>query len=125
MEEKRIDIAVVRERPGMFVGATDDGSGVLHMALELVANALDQHLAGRCSRVAIEIAPDGAITVIDDGPGLPADGGAGLPPLHDLLTHVWTRPTVDGHRPHVHLGLGGMGLFVVNALSERLSRSQR
>jgi DNA gyrase/topoisomerase IV subunit B len=57
MDEKRIDIAVVRERPGMFVGATD-GTGVLHMVLELVANAFDQHLAGRCSRISIEIASE-------------------------------------------------------------------
>jgi DNA gyrase subunit B len=60
----------------------------------------------------------GSITVTDDGPGLAAAGDAGLPPLHELITRVWTGPTVDGHRPHVHLGIGGMGLFVVNALSE-------
>jgi len=103
----------------MFVGDTEDGSGVLHMVLEVLANSYDQHLAGRCSQVSIEIAADGTITVTDNGPGLAADGGDGLPPLHEMLTCLSDRATVDGHRPHVHLGLGGLGLFVVNALSER------
>jgi DNA gyrase subunit B len=103
----------------MYVGDTDDGSGVIHMVLEVVANAYDQHLAGRCAKITVEIAADGTITVEDDGPGFPVHGGDGLPPIDVLLTRLSTRPTVDGHRPHVHLGVGGLGLFVVNALSER------
>jgi DNA gyrase subunit B len=102
----------------MYIGATD-GSGVLNMLLELMANATDQHLAGRCTRASIEIESDGTITMDDDGPGLSAEGSAGLPPLHEMLTRFSYSPTVDGHRPHVHLGVGGMGLFIVNALSER------
>ena len=103
----------------MYVGGTDDGSGLVHLVLDVVANAYDQYLAGRCSSISLTIAADGMITVEDDGPGLPAAGGNGLPPLDAMLTQLSTRPTVDGHRPHVHLGLGGLGLFVVNALSEQ------
>jgi DNA gyrase subunit B len=87
------------------------------MLLEVLANSYDQYLAGRCSRVSIEIAANGTITIEDDGPGIGADGVARLP-LEQLLGHKSDRPTVDGHRPHAHLGLGGMGLFVVNALSD-------
>lgn len=102
----------------MFVGGID-GTGVLNLLLELVANVTDQHLAGRCTRASIELASDGTITVEDDGPGFSAEGGDGLPPLYELLTRYSFTPTVDGHSPHVHLGVGGLGLFIVNALSER------
>ncbi len=109
-------IADVRQRPGLFVGDTG-GSGVLNLVLELLANSYDQHVAGRCSRVAIELLADATVIVEDDGPGLAAD----LPPLHQVLTTMSTAPTVDGHRPHIHFGAGGAGLFVVNALSERFT----
>jgi DNA gyrase subunit B len=111
-------IEAVRTRPGMYVGCLG-GDGVLTMALDVIANACDQHFAGRCSLIEIDVAPNGTITVADDGPGLRVHGGSGLPPLPVLLTQPSDRPTVDGHRPHVHLGRGGLGLFVVNALSER------
>ena len=104
----------------MFVGDTCTGDGVLHLVLELLANAYDQHVAGRCSSIDLDIAADGTITVEDDGPGIPVAGGRGLPPLDELLTQRVERPTVDGHRPHVHLGVGGLGFGVINALSERL-----
>jgi DNA gyrase subunit B len=113
--EELTAIEAVRKRPGMYIGDTHDGSGVLNMLLEVLANSYDQYLAGCCSRASIDIAPDGTIAVEDDGPGL----SAGLPPLHEMLTEMSNRPTVDGHRPHLHLGFGGSGLFVVNALSER------
>lgn len=109
----------IRKRPGMYCGGID-GTGVGNLVLELLANAHDQYLTGRCSRIRIAIEADGTTTVEDDGPGLPAHGGGGLPPLEHLLTRHSTQPTVDGHRPHAHHGLGGLGLFVVNALSERL-----
>ena len=67
-------IDVVRKRPGMFIGDTENGTGVLQMVLEIVANSYDQHLAGRCSKIAVEIAADGTVTVEDDGPGLPVHG---------------------------------------------------
>lgn len=114
------EIAAARKRPGMYIGDATSGDGVLTMVLELIANACDQHLAGRCSMIEIDVAADGAITVADDGPGIPVHGGNGLPPIDVWLTRPSHRPTIDGHRPHVHLGPGGLGLFVVNALSERL-----
>src|SRR5262245_16031073 len=92
-------IEAVRMRPGMYVG--DSGDGVLTMALEVIANACDQHFAGRCSIIEIDVAPNGAITITDDGPGMLVHGGNGLPPLRALLTQRSHRPTVDGHRPHV------------------------
>lgn len=102
----------VRRRPGMYVGATDDGSGSLHLLLEVAANAIDQVLLGRCTRVDIRIDADDTITIADDGPGIPAHA------LADILERPSNRPTVDGHRPHVHLGLGGLGLPIANALSD-------
>src|ERR1700736_1172230 len=106
-------------RPGMYVGDTDDGTGLLSLVLEVVANALDQWLVGRCKRIAVHIDSDGLITIEDDGPGLQANGGDSVPPLAALLEEISVRPTVDGHRPHVHLGIGGMGLAVVQRLCDR------
>src|SRR5262245_24012638 len=94
-------IAAVRKRPGMYVGDTDGGAGVLSMVLEVIANACDQHFAGRCSTIDIDVAADGTIMVTDDGPGMPVDGNDRLPPIGVLLTRLSQRPTVDGHRPHV------------------------
>lgn len=116
--EELTAIGAVRKRPGMYVGDTDDGSGLINLMLDVIANAYDQYLAGRCSSISLTIAADGTVTVEDDGPGLPAAGGDGLPSLDTVLTQLSTKPTLDGHRPHVHLGLGGLGLVVVNALSE-------
>src|SRR3569832_945475 len=108
----------VRKRPGMYVGDTEDGSGLVNLILGVIANAYDHHLAGRCSNISMTIAADGTVSVEDDGPGFCSAGGDGLPPLDTILTQLSTMPTVDGHRPHVHLGLGGLGLAVVNAASE-------
>jgi DNA gyrase subunit B len=97
----------------MYIGDTDDGSGAHHMILEVVANSFDQYLAGRCTRIDVRVEADGAIALADDGPGIAGES------LELLLTRPSDLPTTDGHRPHVHLGQGGAGLFVVNALSER------
>ena len=117
MEELTLREAV-RKRPGMYVGDTEDGSGLVNLILDVIANAYDHHLAGRCSNISMTIAADGTVSVEDDGPGFSSVGGDGLPPLDTILTQLSTMPTVDGHRPHVHLGLGGLGLAVVNAASE-------
>jgi DNA gyrase subunit B len=119
MEEIRTPAEAVRNRPEMFIGDTTTGAGVYHMVLDVLATACDQHLAGRCSSIAIDVAADGTITIEDDGPGLPVHGSLGRPPLDVLLTRMAGLPATEGHRLHVHLGLGGIGLFVVNALSER------
>jgi DNA gyrase subunit B len=107
----------VRKRPGMYVGGTD-GAGVMNMILEVLGNAIDQHLLGRCKRIAIAFDDDRMVTVEDDGPGIEVKGTKVLPPIEKLLTENLGRPSVDGHQPHVHVGLGGVGLAAVNALCE-------
>jgi DNA gyrase subunit B len=111
-------IASVRKRPGMYTGGVD-GTGVLSLVLEIVGNAFDQYLLGRCTTCAVTVGAEGTITVEDDGPGIAVEGGDGLPPLLVWLNRHSNTGTVDGHRPHVHLGVGGFGLFATNALSER------
>lgn len=108
----------VRRRPGMYAGGLD-GFGVLNLVFEIVANAVDQRLMGRCETIDVCVERDGTIVVEDDGPGIPAHGNGLLPPIDVLVTSRFDTPTVDGHRPHVHLSrMGGFGLVVVNALSE-------
>lgn len=113
-------LEAIRQRPGMYIGDTWDGSGLAHMLWEVVANALDEHLAGHCDRIAIEVAEDGAISVDDNGRGIRLDEIAGVPFAEQALTSFHTGPTFDGHAPHEHIGARGVGLFVVCALSARL-----
>ena len=108
---------VVRKRPGMFCGDPDH-RGVLNLAHQLLGNALDQYLAGRCTRIDVRVDADGTITVEDNGPGIPF-GRDGFPAVDALLENLSVKPTVDGDRPHVHLWLAGVGLAAVTALSER------
>jgi DNA gyrase/topoisomerase IV subunit B len=82
--ETRIESA--RKRPGMYVGDTTDGSGATHLVFEVLGNAFDQYLAGRCSRVEIVVDADGTVMVTDDGPGLSVDGDETRPPLQQILT---------------------------------------
>ena len=116
IETVPMTVESIRERPVMFVGNPSE-DGVLQLVLEVVANAYDQHLAGRCTAIGVELDSDGTITVTDDGPGIPLDAER---PVDELLLTRSNLPTVDGHKPHMHLGnRGGLGLVVVNALSER------
>lgn len=110
----------VRLRPGMYVGDTHDGSALLCMVWEVVANALDQHLAGHCSEILVELSPDGAITVEDDGRGFPLHDCDGISFPEKALTTPHGTATLDGHAPHEHVGLRGVGLFPVCALSSAL-----
>jgi DNA gyrase subunit B len=103
----------VRRRPGMYIGGTGP-DGVLHLVWALVGNAIDQHWAGRCAAIDVSVF-DREITVRDDGPGMSEPARYFEEPSN--------RPTFDGHRPHVHIAPRGVGLFVVNALSERLGVS--
>jgi len=121
MDESLSQLEIVRKRPGMYIGDTRDGSGLVHMVWEVLANALDEHLAGRCSRIVVEIQQDGAISVDDDGRGFPIHKVEGASFLERALTRFHTSPTLDGHTPHEHVGLHGIGLFPVNALSSRLT----
>src|ERR1700749_4097777 len=106
----------------MFIGDIADGSGLAHMVWELVANSLDQHLAGRCSRIDVLLEQDGSVVVEDDGPGIPLVDASGRPFAEVALTQLHATPTFDGHAPHEHVGAGrhGLGLFPLNALSSRL-----
>ncbi|APR75367.1 DNA gyrase subunit B [Minicystis rosea] len=104
----------------MYMGDVYEGSGLLHMVWELVANALDEHLAGRCHSISVEIHPDGSVTVEDDGRGIPVHPINGVPFAQVALTSFHTTPTLDGHAPHEHLGLRGVGMMPVNALSSWL-----
>lgn len=106
-------LQAVRERPGMYVGDPNDG-GALAMAREVIGNALDVHLAGRCTRLDVSVTPDRLI-VSDNGPGMPADAMA-------IFVSQLHAGTAD-ERPHVHLrrDMRGCGLAPVNALSESFS----
>ncbi len=115
----------IRQRPGMYVGNTWDGSGLAHMLWEVVANALDEHLAGHCRRISIDITSEGAISVRDDGRGIRLDEVEGIPFAEKALTTFHAGPTFDGHAPHEHIGTRGVGLFVVCALSAWLELEVR
>ncbi|MCU0697189.1 MAG: ATP-binding protein [Myxococcaceae bacterium] len=110
----------VRVRPGLYIGGTDQ-RGLLNMLNEVIANALDEHLAGRATRVGVTVEPTGWIAVRDDGGGMPVEATRlGRPILEVVLTSLHSGATADGHHPHIHAGrLAGVGISVVNALSER------
>ena len=106
-------LQAIRKRPSMYVGDTEDGSGLHHLVWELVANAVDEHLAGHASRLDVRI--DGAtVCVDDDGRGIPSEA------FEPLLTYLHSGATLDGHRPHVHVGSWSyaVGLPCVFALAE-------
>ena len=114
------ELETIRKRPGMYIGNTTDGSGLLHMVWELLANSLDEHLAGHCSRISVEISANGSITVEDDGRGIPVMEMNGVSFTEKAFTSFHNTPTMDGHAPHEHVGLHGVGAFVVCALSRSL-----
>jgi DNA gyrase/topoisomerase IV subunit B len=108
----------------MYVGDTADGSGMHDLIWEVIGNVVDLHLARNATELRMDVAPDGWITVRDDGPGIsvaPAQGTTRTV-LEDVFTSLHTGPTYDGHTPHVHVStsLQGFGLAVANALSARL-----
>jgi DNA gyrase subunit B len=105
--------AAIRGRPGMYIGDPEDGSGLQNLVLEVVSNALDQCLIGRCSAIHVAI-DDDLVTVRDDGPSLALDSEE----VRSYLTTLHRTATADGHAPHVHLAVG-VGFAVVNALSAR------
>lgn len=116
---------VVRRRPGMYVGDFRDGSGLDHMVSEVLADAVDEFLAGRCSRIEVTLEADGAITIEDDGRGMRTDLVNGRPFPETALTTRHDAPTLDGHAPHEHVGLRGVGLLPVCALSTYLTLDVR